>query len=116
MVAVATTTRWPAARVTDIRPAVRYASSSGCAHTPRSTPISAGPAGRPGLDWLSVSVFMVNRVRPGPSSYLLRAGFARRRGRRTSGSHGRSVDCLLYTSDAADEEDSVDLGGRRIIK
>src|SRR5664280_1359030 len=27
-----------------------------------------------------------------------------------------SKDCLLYTSDAADEEDSVDLGGRRIIK
>eukprot|EP00658_Telonema_sp_P-2_P078070 TRINITY_DN7225_c0_g1_i4.p1 TRINITY_DN7225_c0_g1~~TRINITY_DN7225_c0_g1_i4.p1 ORF type:complete len:169 (+),score=36.86 TRINITY_DN7225_c0_g1_i4:181-687(+) len=26
------------------------------------------------------------------------------------------VICLLYTSDAADEEDSVDLGGRRIIK
>src|SRR5664279_6526419 len=25
-------------------------------------------------------------------------------------------DCLLYTSDAADEEDSVDLGGCRIIK
>ncbi|CZS11599.1 hypothetical protein CDFC105_93858 [Clostridioides difficile] len=24
--------------------------------------------------------------------------------------------CLLYTSDAADEEDSGDLGGRRIIK
>src|SRR5665648_654631 len=24
------------------------------------------------------------------------------------------VSCLLYTSDAADEEDSVDLGGRRI--
>src|SRR5664279_1902648 len=24
--------------------------------------------------------------------------------------------CLLYTSDAADEEDSVDLGGRRIMK
>src|SRR5664279_4830970 len=28
----------------------------------------------------------------------------------------RSGSCLLYTSDAADEEDSVDLGGRRIIK
>src|SRR5674536_394853 len=28
----------------------------------------------------------------------------------------RSPSCLLYTSDAADEEDSVDLGGRRIIK
>eukprot|EP00658_Telonema_sp_P-2_P015786 TRINITY_DN16094_c0_g1_i4.p3 TRINITY_DN16094_c0_g1~~TRINITY_DN16094_c0_g1_i4.p3 ORF type:complete len:109 (+),score=14.39 TRINITY_DN16094_c0_g1_i4:671-997(+) len=27
-----------------------------------------------------------------------------------------NVNCLLYTSDAADEEDSVDLGGRRIIK
>src|SRR5674536_290534 len=28
----------------------------------------------------------------------------------------RPGHCLLYTSDAADEEDSVDLGGRRIIK
>ncbi|WDT38007.1 hypothetical protein PVA38_11290 [Streptococcus pneumoniae D39] len=27
-----------------------------------------------------------------------------------------SKDCLLYTSDAADEARSVDLGGRRIIK
>ena len=25
------------------------------------------------------------------------------------------ITCLLYTSDAADEEDSVDLGRRRII-
>ena len=29
---------------------------------------------------------------------------------------GRSDPCLLYTSDAADERSSVDLGGRRIIK
>ena len=28
----------------------------------------------------------------------------------------RSGTCLLYTSDAADERSSVDLGGRRIIK
>ena len=29
----------------------------------------------------------------------------------------RTVEaCLLYTSDAADERSSVDLGGRRIIK
>ena len=28
----------------------------------------------------------------------------------------RFGDCLLYTSDAADERSSVDLGGRRIIK
>ena len=26
------------------------------------------------------------------------------------------VPCLLYTSDAADERSSVDLGGRRLIK
>ena len=29
---------------------------------------------------------------------------------------GRDATCLLYTSDAADERSSVDLGGRRIIK
>ena len=28
----------------------------------------------------------------------------------------KSMSCLLYTSDAADERSSVDLGGRRIIK
>ena len=28
----------------------------------------------------------------------------------------RFFSCLLYTSDAADERSSVDLGGRRIIK
>ena len=28
----------------------------------------------------------------------------------------RFCNCLLYTSDAADERSSVDLGGRRIIK
>ena len=30
--------------------------------------------------------------------------------------HHRTGPCLLYTSDAADERSSVDLGGRRIIK
>ena len=32
--------------------------------------------------------------------------------------HGVNIfyTCLLYTSDAADERSSVDLGGRRIIK
>ena len=34
-----------------------------------------------------------------------------------SAPRGRAADgCLLYTSDAADERSSVDLGGRRIIK
>eukprot|EP00658_Telonema_sp_P-2_P016107 TRINITY_DN16241_c0_g1_i1.p1 TRINITY_DN16241_c0_g1~~TRINITY_DN16241_c0_g1_i1.p1 ORF type:complete len:130 (-),score=50.09 TRINITY_DN16241_c0_g1_i1:96-485(-) len=32
------------------------------------------------------------------------------------GGYNKPRSCLLYTSDAADEEDSVDLGGRRIIK
>src|SRR5674536_308255 len=36
--------------------------------------------------------------------------------RRAHPGHLRPHTCLLYTSDAADEEDSVDLGGRRIIK
>ena len=31
-------------------------------------------------------------------------------------SRARERACLLYTSDAADERSSVDLGGRRIIK
>src|SRR5678816_647604 len=30
--------------------------------------------------------------------------------------HSKYFSCLLYTSDAADERSSVDLGGRRIIK
>eukprot|EP00658_Telonema_sp_P-2_P038794 TRINITY_DN27769_c0_g1_i2.p1 TRINITY_DN27769_c0_g1~~TRINITY_DN27769_c0_g1_i2.p1 ORF type:complete len:100 (-),score=11.10 TRINITY_DN27769_c0_g1_i2:74-373(-) len=34
----------------------------------------------------------------------------------TTVSYHHNISCLLYTSDAADEEDSVDLGGRRIIK
>ena len=33
-----------------------------------------------------------------------------------SRSRAVNVACLLYTSDAADERSSVDLGGRRIIK
>ena len=33
-----------------------------------------------------------------------------------SGERVADIPCLLYTSDAADERSSVDLGGRRIIK
>src|SRR5678815_1367170 len=36
--------------------------------------------------------------------------------RHTSSSSTTFTACLLYTSDAADERSSVDLGGRRIIK
>ena len=34
----------------------------------------------------------------------------------SAGEAHMAIDCLLYTSDAADERSSVDLGGRRIIK
>eukprot|EP00656_Telonema_subtile_P048700 TRINITY_DN5871_c0_g1_i4.p1 TRINITY_DN5871_c0_g1~~TRINITY_DN5871_c0_g1_i4.p1 ORF type:complete len:102 (+),score=5.24 TRINITY_DN5871_c0_g1_i4:41-307(+) len=51
-------------------------------------------------------------LEPGLSSILLQ-------GQRLPGKllpYSALIPCLLYTSDAADEEDSVDLGGRRIIK
>ena len=44
-----------------------------------------------------------------------RGSFPRRR-RPGDGRRIQSLCCLLYTSDAADERSSVDLGGRRIIK
>ena len=45
----------------------------------------------------------------------LRDGPARGRDQARLRGHGLQA-CLLYTSDAADERSSVDLGGRRIIK
>ena len=41
---------------------------------------------------------------------------ARRAGRGVLRAQAEPGRCLLYTSDAADERSSVDLGGRRIIK
>mgnify|MGYP003381460489 CR=1 FL=1 len=43
-----------------------------------------------------------------------RAAAAHQHGTRDAGP--AADGCLLYTSDAADERSSVDLGGRRIIK
>ena len=45
-------------------------------------------------------------------------GFQVQRGRSPTHGTGQcdAKGCLLYTSDAADERSSVDLGGRRIIK
>ena len=39
-----------------------------------------------------------------------------RQGRQQDVARAHDHACLLYTSDAADERSSVDLGGRRIIK
>ena len=61
-------------------------------------------------------------IRDRRGTQLDAAGEARRRGGRDgvrrAGREGdsRGRGCLLYTSDAADERSSVDLGGRRIIK
>ena len=62
-------------------------------------------------------------LRPAPRARG-RSGLAALRGRLRRGryllrgpaGHGAGEPCLLYTSDAADERSSVDLGGRRIIK
>ena len=46
----------------------------------------------------------------------LKAGGGSEAGRFRRARSGDNHHCLLYTSDAADERSSVDLGGRRIIK
>ena len=44
-------------------------------------------------------------------------GYGERHVQQSSEGFGQQgLACLLYTSDAADERSSVDLGGRRIIK
>src|SRR5665648_905622 len=53
-----------------------------------------------------------------PPHTIIYDAFFTRKGKRAIHSmdelEGKTIICLLYTSDAADEEDSVDLGGRRI--
>ena len=54
---------------------------------------------------------------PGKNYMALELPNAKRQSIRLSEILGSQVyNCLLYTSDAADERSSVDLGGRRIIK
>ena len=60
-----------------------------------------------------------DRVRAGDSvapRRRARVGQHAHRARRQAPLHLRRRGCLLYTSDAADERSSVDIGGRRIIK
>src|SRR5664280_1543963 len=56
----------------------------------------------------------VRRARPRPSSIPVISWIQFEMAHASNAAHIHT--CLLYTSDAADEEDSVDLGGRRIIK
>src|SRR5450756_2519233 len=60
-------------------------------------------------------VFCGNRISPSDDTamenlarYIIRASFSQER--------MKYLDCLLYTSDAADDLPCLDLGGRRIIK
>ena len=48
--------------------------------------------------------------------FWMKYKFRKTFGRNSSFSSESICSCLLYTSDAADERSSVDLGGRRIIK
>eukprot|EP00658_Telonema_sp_P-2_P023701 TRINITY_DN19502_c0_g1_i3.p1 TRINITY_DN19502_c0_g1~~TRINITY_DN19502_c0_g1_i3.p1 ORF type:complete len:133 (-),score=36.36 TRINITY_DN19502_c0_g1_i3:75-473(-) len=78
-------------------------------HVRATLPASEGSQGSSsylgGLQVFHVAYFTFQRLRyPVASVSLTQLGVP------------QSVVCLLYTSDAADEEDSVDLGGRRIIK
>ena len=58
----------------------------------------------------------VRRGLPAKSSVsVMKASFSRAKPA-CKGPMPRASCCLLYTSDAADERSSVDLGGRRIIK
>eukprot|EP00658_Telonema_sp_P-2_P000836 TRINITY_DN10301_c0_g1_i2.p1 TRINITY_DN10301_c0_g1~~TRINITY_DN10301_c0_g1_i2.p1 ORF type:complete len:176 (+),score=40.68 TRINITY_DN10301_c0_g1_i2:114-641(+) len=62
---------------------------------------------------LLVALTMGNKTR---MQDQMAAGFSSQKVVRRNQHSLGTTSCLLYTSDAADEEDSVDLGGRRIIK
>ena len=53
--------------------------------------------------------------RGGDAALLPADGAGRRAGHRLPFRRPERRGCLLYTSDAADERSSVDLGGRRIL-
>src|SRR5678815_4915085 len=82
-----------------------------------STPsYSEGPWG---LSVLPQQTSIFTRTSISPGLWLRQWGsrYAIRAGRNLPDKEFRYLrTCLLYTSDAADERSSVDLGGRRIIK
>src|SRR5664280_3694040 len=116
---------WVAARA-------RLVVSSGAMAVPwwGSTSVQRWPDSRSGVWMLLLSPTFANfhllehrlaESWPSTHSSIFHERSWRGRSPRSIGCSGQRVDCcsqpcLLYTSDAADEEDSVDLGGRRIIK
>ena len=82
--------------------------------------ITALVGGAPGtLDTLDEIAAAINDSGSFATSVVLRDGTQAMTGALAMGTNKitglGTPTCLLYTSDAADEEDSVDLGGRRII-
>src|SRR5674536_366159 len=91
---------------------------SKCTSPPKAS-VTAGPVAPPtGLGGGAVPAPAGDAPTSGWSSGPAQAGATLEvRARSVLGACPAAVrPCLLYTSDAADEEDSVDLGGRRIIK
>ena len=62
---------------------------------------------RPEIDFGTNTVGAFNELQPEFLNHVLRL--------RSFVTKAQRIACLLYTSDAADERSSVDLGGRRII-
>src|SRR5665648_896195 len=81
----------------------------------RPVRIAPGWTEGPGVPWSPV-VCRSELAPVRPDSHASVVARPRRADAKAGLANGWSRVCLLYTSDAADEEDSVDLGGRRIIK
>eukprot|EP00658_Telonema_sp_P-2_P049613 TRINITY_DN37754_c0_g1_i1.p1 TRINITY_DN37754_c0_g1~~TRINITY_DN37754_c0_g1_i1.p1 ORF type:complete len:169 (+),score=41.03 TRINITY_DN37754_c0_g1_i1:209-715(+) len=100
-------------------------------HFPKPTPLRTvvyqgndATRNKLSLQWLLVSILSDASLLPLSSATKIRIPRLSHLSQRVKTIHAAcsvllldtsSSTCLLYTSDAADEEDSVDLGGRRII-
>ena len=90
----------------------RRAAGWGSGGSPVSTSPPAYQEGR-AFPSCTVPIYVSANVPDRPRVKAAAAEFGRLSGYRFADS---SYACLLYTSDAADERSSVDLGGRRILK
>src|SRR5664279_6506147 len=78
--------------------------------------IRDGPGNQGGRTLGSRALVLTEYHPPPLSTYSAPGGLRQDPGRAAESPAEATIsrNCLLYTSDAADEEDSVDLGGRRI--
>src|SRR5678809_1767296 len=88
-------------------------------HSDVQRPMTSYSKGAWGLFVLSRGLGILTETAISPSTWSRQcpSRYAIRAGRNLPDKEFRYLrTCLLYTSDAADERSSVDLGGRRIIK